>query len=135
MTTSYLNQFRIQMDTNLSYTGKLNWTSPGVREEHNHLHLDKFKNYLDSSAHGYLTLGVCLVGLLMNVILMMVLTRKQMRSPTNLLLGSISVADTLTILVYTPKIVVTTLHDDAGTTLEFAYYKLVCIHSSNVIKL
>ena len=81
----------------------------------------------------YISAAICLIGLVMNVVTMVVLIQKNMRTPTNLLLGSISVADMITILVYTPKLIVSTAFPLLSKSMEFAYYKLVimCKSTSN----
>ena len=53
--------------------------------------------------HGYLSLGVCLVGTAFNMVNLMVLTSKNMRSnPINLILTGIAVADCLVMMEYIP---------------------------------
>lgn len=93
--------------------------------QHEHTGLVNFSQYLLSNEHSYISVTICLIGLVMNVVTMIVLIQKNMRSPTNLLLGSISVADMITILVYTPKLIVSTAFPLRSKSMEFAYYKLV----------
>ena len=97
---------------------------------HNHTGLVKFSQYLLSNEHSYISVAICLIGLMMNVVTMVVLIQKNMRTPTNLLLGSISVADMITILVYTPKLIVSTAFPLLSKSMEFAYYHLVIICKS-----
>ena len=53
--------------------------------------------------HGYLSLCVCLVGVIFNFFNILVLTQKNMRSnPINLILTGIAVADGLNMIEYIP---------------------------------
>ena len=53
--------------------------------------------------HGYLSLAVSLVGTIFNLVNMLVLTHKDMRSnPINLMLTGIAVADCLVLMEYIP---------------------------------
>ncbi|GAB1603810.1 sex peptide receptor-like [Argonauta hians] len=52
--------------------------------------------------HGYLSLVVCFFGIVTNIINITVLTRKHMRTPVNLILTSLAVADILTMASYLP---------------------------------
>jgi len=52
--------------------------------------------------HGYLSIVVCSVGVLSNVVNVIVLTRKSMATPTNFLLTAVAVADMLKMTSYWP---------------------------------
>ena len=52
--------------------------------------------------HGYLSIFVCLFGIISNIINVIVLTRRNMTTPTNCLLTAIAVADLLTMVSYLP---------------------------------
>lgn len=52
--------------------------------------------------HGYLSIVVCVFGILSNIINIIVLTRKPMLTPTNCILTAIAVADMMTMLSYLP---------------------------------
>lgn len=52
--------------------------------------------------HGYLSLLVCIAGTVMNTLNIVVLTRKEMRSSTNLILTGIAIADLLVMVEYMP---------------------------------
>lgn len=52
--------------------------------------------------HGYLALSVCLFGVLANILIMVVLTRKEMRTPVNLMLFALAMADLLIMIEYIP---------------------------------
>lgn len=94
-------------------------------EVHIHEGLVKLSDYLISDTHSYLSVTICMMGFIMNVITMVVLMQKSMRTPTNLLLASISVADMITILMYAPKLIVGTEFPLISKSKAFAYYKLV----------
>nr|KAG5696468.1 hypothetical protein BaRGS_021005 [Batillaria attramentaria] len=50
--------------------------------------------------HGYFSLVVCVFGIVSNVLNIIVLTRKHMRSPTNFILTALAIADMLTMSTY-----------------------------------
>ncbi|GFR78591.1 FMRFamide receptor [Elysia marginata] len=50
--------------------------------------------------HGYLAVAVCLFGIISNLLNIVVLTRKHMRSPTNFILTALAIADILTMSPY-----------------------------------
>lgn len=52
--------------------------------------------------HGYLAMSVCLFGVLANILIMVVLTRKEMRTPVNLMLFALAMADLLIMIEYIP---------------------------------
>lgn len=52
--------------------------------------------------HGYLSLSVCLLGALANTLNIIVLTRREMRTPTNAILTGLAVADLAVMLEYMP---------------------------------
>ena len=52
--------------------------------------------------HGYFSLVVCLFGCVANILNIIVLTRRKMKSPTNVLLTGLSVAHLLITLEYIP---------------------------------
>jgi hypothetical protein len=52
--------------------------------------------------HGYVSLVVCLFGSVANILNIVVLTRREMTSPTNALLTGLAVADLLVMLEYIP---------------------------------
>ncbi|XP_017492798.1 PREDICTED: uncharacterized protein LOC108380908, partial [Rhagoletis zephyria] len=57
--------------------------------------------------HGYISLIVCILGTVANTLNIIVLTRKEMRSPTNAILTGLAVADLAVMLEYIPY----TTHD------------------------
>lgn len=52
--------------------------------------------------HGYLSLTVCILGCIANVVNVVVLTRREIRSPTNAILTGLAVADFLVMIDYIP---------------------------------
>ncbi|RUS82540.1 hypothetical protein EGW08_009712 [Elysia chlorotica] len=57
-----------------------------------------FRQYL--RIHGYLAVAVCMFGIISNLLNIIVLTRKHMRSPTNFILTALAIADILTMSPY-----------------------------------
>lgn len=55
-----------------------------------------------TNVHCYTSLVVCVPGIVSNVIIICILMRKDMRSPTNLLLSWLAVSDVLTMVPYIP---------------------------------
>ena len=55
-----------------------------------------------SSIHGYASLIVCLFGICTNIFNITVLARKDMQTPTNILLTWLAVSDILTMIPYVP---------------------------------
>lgn len=54
------------------------------------------------SIHGYLSLTVCILGCIANIVNIVVLTRREIRSPTNAILTGLAVADFLVMIDYIP---------------------------------
>ncbi|KFM80370.1 FMRFamide receptor, partial [Stegodyphus mimosarum] len=67
-----------------------------------------------SSIHGYISLTVCLFGITANVMNIIVLTRKNMISPTNAILTGLAVADMMVMFSYVPF----SFHNYLRTSLE-----------------
>lgn len=64
-------------------------------------HLQRFhRSY--ASIHGYISLVVCLVGVVCNFFIVVVLTRRSMVNSTNLILTALAVSDVLTMASYIP---------------------------------
>lgn len=55
-----------------------------------------------NSIHGYLSLTVCILGCIANILNVVVLTRREIRSPTNAILTGLAVADFLVMIDYIP---------------------------------
>jgi hypothetical protein len=52
--------------------------------------------------HGYFSVSVCIFGTIANLLIMVVLKRKEMRSPVNFMLLALAIADLLIMLEYIP---------------------------------
>lgn len=63
--------------------------------------LSSFYSYY-SHLHGWISLFVCIFGSIANVLNILVLTRREMRSPTNIILMGLAVADLLVMIDYIP---------------------------------
>lgn len=59
------------------------------------------------NVHGYISLIVCILGTIANTLNIIVLTRREMRSPTNAILTGLAVADLAVMIEYIPY----TIHD------------------------
>lgn len=59
--------------------------------------------------HGYLSLVVCFFGCIANTLNIIVLTRHEMRSPTNYILTGLALADLLVMLDYIPYVIIVNL--------------------------
>ncbi|KAL7732613.1 hypothetical protein ACLKA6_013545 [Drosophila palustris] len=70
--------------------------------------------------HGYVSLVVCILGTIANTLNIIVLTRREMRSPTNAILTGLAVADLAVMLEYIPY----TVHDFILTDSLPREYKL-----------
>lgn len=55
-----------------------------------------------SNWHGYISLAICTIGIPLNIINIIVLTRKPMRTPINCILTSLAVSDMATMVSYVP---------------------------------
>ena len=69
--------------------------------------------------HGYLAVTVCILGTFFNMINILVLTHKDMRSnPINLLLTGMAVADMMVMVEYIPFALHMYLFQDSSRSLE-----------------
>jgi hypothetical protein len=81
------------------------------------------------SVHGYTSLILCLFGSLMNVLNLVVLTRRGMINPTNLILSALALADLLNMIEYIPfALFMKILAHDGRKSYGWALY--VLIHSN-----
>uniref|UniRef100_A0A0A9WNR0 FMRFamide receptor n=1 Tax=Lygus hesperus TaxID=30085 RepID=A0A0A9WNR0_LYGHE len=79
--------------------------------------------------HGYTSLIVCLFGSVANLLNIMVLTRREMSSPTNAILTGLAVADLLVMLEYIPFAWYTIYKATSPSTKELYTYSLtLCIY-------
>jgi ABC-type Fe3+-siderophore transport system permease subunit len=69
--------------------------------------------------HGYLAVGVCVLGCMFNMVNILVLTHKDMRTnPINLLLTGIAVADMMVMMEYIPFAIHMYLFQGTPRTME-----------------
>lgn len=81
--------------------------------------------------HGWASLFVCIFGSIANGLNIAVLTRKEMRGPTNAILTGLAVADMLVMIEYIPYAVHTHLyHRPKRDTFTFAWAWFVLVHSN-----
>ncbi|KFM66935.1 putative G-protein coupled receptor, partial [Stegodyphus mimosarum] len=73
------------------------------------------------SVHGYLSFAVCLFGITANVLNIIVLTRKNMVSPTNAILTGLAVADMLVMFSYLPFTFHNYIRSDLDEKDKFSY--------------
>ncbi|KAK9302802.1 hypothetical protein QLX08_005296 [Tetragonisca angustula] len=66
--------------------------------------LSSFHSYY-SQLHGWISLLVCIFGSIANVLNILVLTRREMRSPTNIILTGLAIADLLVMIDYIPYVI------------------------------
>ncbi|RWS12379.1 FMRFamide receptor-like protein [Dinothrombium tinctorium] len=88
------------------------------------------------SIHGYLSLTICIFGTITNILNIIVLTRKEMESPTNKILTGLAVADMLVMIEYIPfsfhNYIQTNQTDEERFALPWAVYTLIHAHVSVV---
>lgn len=100
MTESQMNQSNIQGGPKGTGCDGVLYI-PGIASNETALGLSEFFNRY-SRVHGYIAVAVCLFGVLSNSANIVVLTRKNMISSTNIILLWLAVADLLTMLDYLP---------------------------------
>ena len=98
------NSMNIQLDMN--HTAVYNWSAP-VTEGATETKVPRYPGLYDFSVvysgyHGYISAIVCVFGIVSNMANIVVLTRKNMVSSTNLILTWLAVADLLTMTTYLP---------------------------------
>ncbi|KAF8782904.1 Sex peptide receptor like protein [Argiope bruennichi] len=117
----FLNDTDDFMDRNFSF-----WNSTGVALEFQEPspyygeYLTIFRNSY-GSIHGYLSLIVCMFGITANVLNIIVLTRKNMVSPTNAILTGLAVADMLVMFSYLPFTFHNYIRTDLSEKEKFSY--------------
>lgn len=83
--------------------------------------------------HGYLSLTVCILGCIANVLNVIVLTRREIRSPTNAILTGLAVADFLVMIDYIPFAWIEYIQPELNPSLSslFSYSKtcFIMFHS------
>ncbi|KAK8785274.1 G-protein coupled receptor dmsr-1-like [Amblyomma americanum] len=95
--------------------------------------LGRFCAWYTSHLHGYLSMPVCVFGILANVLSIIVLTQRNMVSPTNGILTGLAVADMLVIATYLPYTITThVMPQECKQSFERAVFVLVHSHVSVV---
>lgn len=94
--------------------------------------------------HGYVTTVFCIVGIITNILNIVVLTRKQMLSSTNILLTGLAIYDGLTMIAYLPFALwfyclygteptpERNTYTAAAFLLMFAYFSVV-VHTTSIL--
>jgi hypothetical protein len=65
--------------------------------------LDSYSKWYSESVHGYLSLSVSVIGIVLNFFNIIVLTRKHMLSSTNSILSALAFSDFISMLIYVPS--------------------------------
>ncbi|XP_053981480.1 G-protein coupled receptor dmsr-1-like [Hylaeus volcanicus] len=83
-----------------------------------------------SHAHGWISLLVCIFGSIANILNILVLTRREMRSPTNLILTGLAVADLFVMIDYIPfSIHIYLYRRSRRDTFTYGWASFVLFHS------
>ncbi|GIY02014.1 sex peptide receptor [Caerostris extrusa] len=120
-TSLFLNGSSDFLDRNFSF-----WNSTGVAHE-SQGHSPYYGEYLTifrnsyGSIHGYLSFNVCMFGITANILNIIVLTRKNMVSPTNAILTGLAVADMLVMFSYLPFTFHNYIRNDLSEKEKFSY--------------
>ena len=86
--------------------------------EHPKLAQNKLLQEFYHPIHGWLAMLVCILGTLFNLANILVLTHRDMRSPVNMILTGIAVADFLVMLEYIPFTIYMNLLDTENRSPE-----------------
>ncbi|GIX78187.1 sex peptide receptor [Caerostris darwini] len=120
-TSLFLNDSSDFLDRNFSL-----WNSTRVALEFQESspyygeYLTIFRNCY-GSIHGYLSFIVCMFGITANILNIIVLTRKNMVSPTNAILTGLAVADMLVMFSYLPFTFHNYIRNDLSEKEKFSY--------------
>ncbi|XP_042143108.1 G-protein coupled receptor dmsr-1-like [Ixodes scapularis] len=90
--------------------------------------LGRFHEWYTGNLHGYLSMTVCIFGIVANVLNIIVLTRRNMVSPTNSILTGLAVADILVIATCLPYTVQTHVLPSARRQ-SYAVAVLILVHA------
>ncbi|KAF8782909.1 Sex peptide receptor like protein [Argiope bruennichi] len=111
----------------LSNQSHTNFSHATIFRTNNEIDYPYFGDYLAqfqrgySAIHGYLSFAFCIFGITANILNIIVLTRKNMISPTNAILTGIAVADMLVMLSYLPFTFHNYIRRDLDETEKFSY--------------
>ncbi|XP_048743328.2 G-protein coupled receptor dmsr-1-like [Ostrea edulis] len=76
--------------------------------------------------HGYVSLVICICGILANIVNIFVLNTKELRSSSNAILTLIAVSDNITMLMYIPQVLLFNIHDaNMPLSQYFSYNRVV----------
>ena len=84
-----------------------------------------------SQYHGYIALVVCIFGVFANILITAVLTRKEMRTPVNLMLVALAIADLAVMLEYIPfalHMYVLPVYEDLEKRFSYNWALFVFLH-------
>lgn len=83
--------------------------------------------------HGYLSCAVCIFGSVANILNIAVLTKREMRSPTNAILTGLAIADLLVMIDYIPfsyySNILLNLHESRETIFQYNASWYILFHS------
>ncbi|XP_067144311.1 G-protein coupled receptor dmsr-1-like [Centruroides vittatus] len=129
-----LADFRLRFDNRTDFWNDLmvNWTFPNISTfVEFRIQEEPLKPYYGKelsafrekyvSVHGYISVIVCLFGILANVLNIIVLTRKDMISPTNAILTGLAVADVSVMISYLPFAIHNYVRVDQSKEDKFSY--------------
>lgn len=92
--------------------------------------LSSFHSYY-SQLHGWISLLVCIFGSIANILNILVLTRREMRSPTNIILTGLAIADLLVMIDYIPYVIHLYLYRRSRRdTFTYGWTIFVLFHSN-----
>ena len=117
-----------------SESSEWNWSKfDSVNFARNRLTNIFFCRFRYNAIHGYLSLPVCVFGSIANILNIVVLTRREMRSPTNFILTGLAIADLLVMIDYIPFVcldnILPHLHYSRETLLAYSSAWYILFHS------
>lgn len=93
--------------------------------------LESFYYWYRSQMHGWASLLICIFGSIANVLNIAVLTRREMQSPTNMILTGLAVADLLVMMEYIPYAIHMYLYKRSRRdTFTYGWTIFVLFHSN-----
>ncbi|XP_035215290.1 sex peptide receptor-like [Stegodyphus dumicola] len=117
----FLNDTTVFLDSNYTF---LNSTGAALELEESPPYYGEYLTIFRNgygSIHGYLSFIVCIFGITANVLNIIVLTRKNMVSPTNAILTGLAVADMLVMFSYLPFTFHNYIRKDLSEKEKFSY--------------
>ncbi|XP_036140804.1 sex peptide receptor-like [Monomorium pharaonis] len=93
--------------------------------------LESFYSWYRTQMHGWASLLICIFGSIANVLNIAVLTRREMQSPTNMILTGLAVADLLVMIEYIPYAIHMYLYKRSRRdTFTYGWSMFVLFHSN-----